>query len=119
DAGQTMTLLVTAPAAGSSPLAVTLRGPAGPSGAGPVLGSATAPALGAAAVLQTVRAPATGLYTATVTGGPVSFGPTLKVILNAAQEMEGTGAGSNNNTPATAESLSAAFTPLSAGAGAP
>src|SRR5262249_11154237 len=99
---------------------VTLRGPAGVTGAGPVLGTATSAQVGAPAVLQAVTAPATGLYTATVSSppGPAGLTFTLKATLNAAQEAEANG-GPTNNTPATAQNLSAAFTPPTTASGSP
>jgi VCBS repeat-containing protein len=119
-AGQTITLVASPnPGNGSVPT-VTLFGPAGVTGAGPQLGQATSPGIGAAAVLQTIPVPTTGLYTAFVSGPPVEpVNPfTLTVLINAAQEVEGTGAGVTNNTPATAQDLGGAFAALTPEAGA-
>src|SRR5262249_17645288 len=54
-----------------------------------------------------------GIYTFTVSGaGGTTGNYSLQVILNAARELEGTISGATNNTPATAQDISASFIPL-------
>ena len=103
DPGQTLTAVVTA-SAGLQP-SITLRDPSN----NPI-GSATAGAAGQNALLQTVPAVTAGTYTFTVTGANGTTGNyTLQVILNAAKEAEGTLAGVDNNTLATAQNIDSSF----------
>ncbi|MBI1760867.1 MAG: putative Ig domain-containing protein [Acidobacteria bacterium] len=108
DPNQTLTLVVTATSAGLQP-SVTLCNPSNT-----VIGSATAAAAGQNALLQTVAATAAGTYTFKVSGASNTTGNyQLQVILNAAQEAEGTLAGATNNTLGTAQDINASFITLS------
>src|SRR5215831_7783747 len=87
---------------------VELRNPAST-----VIGSATAAGAGQPALIQTAPAATGGTYTFTVSGaGGTTGNYSLQVILNAARELEGTISGATNNTPATAQDISASFITL-------
>ena len=106
DPDQTITAIVTG--SGGLQPSVELRNPAST-----VIGSATAAGAGQPAVLQTAPAATGGTYTFTVGGvGGTTGNYSLQVILNAARELEGTISGATNNTPATAQDISASFIPL-------
>src|SRR5262249_26482039 len=107
DPGQTITVLVTPTTAALQPT-VELRDPSST-----VVGSATASAAGQKALIQSVAATTGGTYTITVGGAGGTTGLyTVQVILNAAQEAEGTLAGVNNDTRATAQNLAGSFVTL-------
>jgi hypothetical protein len=107
DPGQTITVVVTANSPGLQP-SVTLRNPASV-----VIGSATAAAAGQNALLQTAPAATAGTYTIVVGGANSTVGNyTAQVILNAAQEAEGTLAGESNNTLGTAQNIDPSFITL-------
>ena len=104
DPGQTITVLVTAQSPGLQP-SVTLRDPAST-----VIGSATAAAAGQNALIQTASTTTGGTYTVVVTGASSTTGNyTVQIILNAAQEFEGTLVGVTNNTLATAQNIDGSF----------
>src|SRR5215467_1983247 len=106
DPAQTVTAIVTG-SAGLQP-SVQLRNPAST-----VIGSATAAGAGQPAVVQTAPAATGGTYTFTVSGaGGTTGNYSLQVILNAARELEGIISGATNNTPATAQDISASFITL-------
>jgi hypothetical protein len=104
DPGQTITVAVAPSSPGLAP-SVQIFGPGNV-----LLGSASALA-DQTALLQTVPATAGGLYTITVgsTGGTLGL-YSVGVLLNAAKEAEGTVAGVDDNSQATAQSLDSAFT---------
>src|SRR5262249_60748099 len=78
-----------------------------------VIGSASAAGAGQPALIQTAPAATGGTYTFTVSGaGGTTGNYSLQVILNAARELEGTISGATNNTPATAQDISASFITL-------
>ncbi len=107
DPNQTITLVVTAVSPGLQP-SVTLRDPGNA-----VIGSATAAAAGQNALLQTVATTSGGTYTMSVTGaGGTTGNYQLQLILNAAQEAEGTLAGVTNDTLGTAQNINASFITL-------
>lgn len=101
DSGQTITAIVTGLQA-----RIELRDPRG---ALIAIAGETAP--DQPAIIQTAAAAISGTFTITVRGaGGATGGYSLQVILNAAGEVEGiTG---TNDTPATAQDLSASFIPL-------
>src|SRR5262249_22269068 len=104
DPGQTITVLVTPTTAALQPT-VELRDPSST-----VVGSATASAAGQKALIQTATATTAGTYSITVGGAASTTGLyTAQVILNAAQEEEGTLAGVNNDAQATAQDLNPSF----------
>jgi len=104
DPGQTITVIATPTSPGLQP-SVTLRDPSAT-----VIGSATAGAAGQNALLQTVPAATAGTYTFTMSGaGGTTGNYTMQVILNAAQEVEGTLPGINNNTLGTAQDINSSF----------
>src|SRR5215813_13217313 len=106
DPAQTLTAIVTG--SGGLQPSVELRDPNSN-----VIGSATAAAANQPALIQTAPAATGGIYTFTVSGaGGTTGNYSLQVILNAARELEGTISGATNNTPATAQDISASFIPL-------
>jgi Ca2+-binding RTX toxin-like protein len=107
DPGQTITVLVTPTTAALQPT-VELRDPSST-----VVGSATASAAGQKVLIQSVAATTGGTYTITVGGAGGTTGLyTVQVILNAAQEEEGTPAVVNNDTRANAQNLDGSFVTL-------
>jgi len=106
DPAQTLTAIVTG--SGGLQPSVELRDPNSA-----VIGSATAAAANQPALIQTAPAATGGTYTFTVSGaGGTTGNYSLQVILNAARELEGTISGATNNTPATAQDISASFITL-------
>jgi hypothetical protein len=106
DPGQTLTAVVTG--SGGLQPSVSLSDPSNN-----IIGSATAAAANQNALLQTVPATAAGTYTFALSGASGTTGNyTLQVILNAAKEAEGTLAGGDNNTIATAENIDPSFITL-------
>ena len=108
DGNQTVTIVV-APHAELRPL-IRLYGPSGAE-----MGAATATTAGADAVLQAVSIPTMGTYTVAVAAaGSMGGLYTMRVVLNAAEEMEEHG-GPTNDTLSVAQNLDGAFTSLSGG----
>jgi hypothetical protein len=109
DPGQTITVVVD-PATGLQPT-IELRDPAAV-----LLGTASAAGPGQDAVLQTVAVTTAGTYAIVVSGAAGTTGVyTAQVVLNAAVEVESHD-GPLNDTLTDAQSLSAAFIELAAGA---
>lgn len=107
DPDVTVTVIVK-PAAGLQP-SVTLLDPTNT----PV-GSNTAGAAGQNALIQTAPAPAGGTYTIVVSGAGGTTGSyTVQLILNAAQEEEGTLTGASNNTLGAAQNIDGSFLTVS------
>jgi hypothetical protein len=107
DPGQTITVVVT-PTAALRPTVALLNPSNG------VVGSDTASAAGQRALIQTVGTAAGGTFTITVGAAGGTTGEySVQVFLNAAQEVEGTLAGADNNTPAAAQDLGPSFVTLS------
>ncbi len=110
-AGQTLAVVDQATSAALVPT-VSLAGPGGATA-----GTASAPAGGGAAVLQAVTAATAGTYTVTVGGGAGTVGDySLLFYLDAAVEAETYG-GAADNTPATAQDVTAAMVPVPGTAG--
>src|SRR5262249_4813446 len=87
---------------------VTLRDPSSA-----VIGSATASAAGQKALLQATTVTAGGTYTITVGSAASTTGTyTVQVILNAAEEEEGTLAAAAKDRRATAQNIDGSFVPL-------
>src|SRR5262249_24596269 len=107
DPGQTNAVVVTPTTATLQPT-VTLLDPSSN-----VVGSATAGAPGQKALIQAVPTATGGHYTNTVgsAGGTAGL-YTAQVILNAAQEAEGTLAGAGDDTRDTAQDINGSFLTL-------
>ncbi len=108
DAGQTASIVIGVPGGGLQPTVSLVYGST-------VLGSATAPAVGEEAFLQTIPIANPGMYRIVV-GSADGLGLySVQLILNAAVEEEAH-SGPTNDSLADAQSLSAAFIDLNAGA---
>lgn len=104
DPGQTVSIVVTPTAPGLQPR-VELFDPANNS-----LGFAQAPAPGQITGIQTRTVATGGVYTIQVNGAGVTTGTyTVRVILNAAFELEGLVVGATNNTAGTAQNIDGSF----------
>lgn len=106
DAGQTMTVIVTA----DDGTLQTIADVYDPSGG--LAASVTAGAPGEAAIVQTLPTAAAGQYTVTLSGAASTTGQyTIQLMLNAAGESESVG-GASNDTPATAQDIDSSFLPM-------